>query len=416
MAVELSKKQKEEGWQIVRFGEIAKEKKTTTKDPFADGLEYYIGLEHLDSQSLRIQRKGSIAEDNPTFTKRFSPGQILFGRRRAYLKKAAVADFEGICSGDITVIEAIPGKIIPELLPFIVQSDMFFDWAVKNSAGGLSPRVKWKSLADFELPLPPHNVQEELQNSVKEIESYLSKIDTCLDSLWGNLHTICRNLFVNGAKKEKIKKEINSSYSIPASWRVCNIQELSPDKDKVLRTGPYGSSLKGEHWRSKGVPVLTIGSIGDGRVEENELLYIDQEYSNTLRHYKVKSNDIVFSRVADIGRSFLIKESQEGWVISSNLMRIRVDPQKILPKFLYYSILFSPIVLHQLKRFANSGGRLLVNSKILNEILFPVPTVEEQEQFSEISEMLVFMRDERKSKLRKIDSILLHFVLRRMEV
>src|SRR5438105_3682886 len=101
MAIELSEKQIKDGWQIVKFGEIAKEVKSTTKDPFKEGLELYVGLEHLDPQSLRIARKGIIAEDNPSFTRRFSTGQILFGKRRCYQKKAAVADFEGICSGDI---------------------------------------------------------------------------------------------------------------------------------------------------------------------------------------------------------------------------------------------------------------------------------------------------------------------------
>ena len=120
MVVELSEKQVKEGWQIVKFGEIAKEVKSTTKTPLEDGLEFYIGLDHLDPQSLRINRKGIIAEDSPSFTRRFSSGQILFGKRRCYQKKAAVADFDGICSGDIIVIEAIPEKVVPGLLPFII--------------------------------------------------------------------------------------------------------------------------------------------------------------------------------------------------------------------------------------------------------------------------------------------------------
>ncbi len=90
MALQLTDKQVQDGWQVVKFAEIAKEVRVTTKNSLKDGLEYYVGLEHIDPQSLRIQRKGRIAEDNPSFTKRFFPGQILFGRRRAYLKKAAL--------------------------------------------------------------------------------------------------------------------------------------------------------------------------------------------------------------------------------------------------------------------------------------------------------------------------------------
>ena len=106
-----------------------------------------------------------IDTDN-TFTKMFHKGQILFGRRRAYLKKAAVAEFDGICSGDITVIEAIPGKVDKNLLPFIIQNDALFDYAVSRSAGGLSPRVKWEQLSDYEFNLPPLEEQKVLADKL----------------------------------------------------------------------------------------------------------------------------------------------------------------------------------------------------------------------------------------------------------
>ena len=97
-----------------------------------------------------------------TFTKMFRKGNVLFGRRRAYLKKAAVAPFDGICSGDITVIEAIPDRILPMLLPFIIQNDELFDFAVGKSAGSLSPRVKWEHLKNYEFELPDMDKQREL--------------------------------------------------------------------------------------------------------------------------------------------------------------------------------------------------------------------------------------------------------------
>lgn len=87
---------------------------------------------------------------------------MLFGRRRAYLKKAVVAPFDGICSGDITVIEAIPNRILPELLPFVIQNDALFDFAVGKSAGSLSPRVKWEHLKTYEFELPDMAKQKEL--------------------------------------------------------------------------------------------------------------------------------------------------------------------------------------------------------------------------------------------------------------
>ncbi len=142
----------------VRLGDVAVEHKETCKNN-KNGYPI-VGLEHLIPEEITLSNwdEGS---DN-TFSKVFRKGNVLFGRRRAYLKKAAVAPFDGICSGDITVIEALPDKILPELLPFIIQNDALFDYAVGKSAGSLSPRVKWEHLQNYEFELPELSKQKEL--------------------------------------------------------------------------------------------------------------------------------------------------------------------------------------------------------------------------------------------------------------
>ena len=148
------------GWAKVKFGDVVFEPKESVKDPLAKDIKHVVGLEHIDSEDIHLRRSAGI-EKSTTFTKRFAPRDVLFGRRRAYLKKAAQADFEGICSGDITVMRA-KKSLIPGLLPFIVNNKKFFDYAITHSAGGLSPRVKFKYLADYELLLPPIEQQAEL--------------------------------------------------------------------------------------------------------------------------------------------------------------------------------------------------------------------------------------------------------------
>lgn len=146
----------------VKLGEVAREYKATVKSSV--GMPT-VGLEHLISGEILLENWDE-GKDN-TFTKSFKKGQMLFGRRRAYLKKAAVAPFDGVCSGDITVIEAIPEKMNTELLPFIIQNDLFFDYAVGKSAGSLSPRVKWESLKEYEFDLPDLNQQNDLVDLLK---------------------------------------------------------------------------------------------------------------------------------------------------------------------------------------------------------------------------------------------------------
>jgi len=150
------------GWRLVKFGDVVRLSKARSQDPLADGIERYVGLEHLEPGDLRIRSWGNVA-DGVTFTSVFRPGQVLFGKRRAYQRKVAVADLAGVCSGDIYVLETKDLQVLlPELLPFICQTDAFFDHAVGTSAGSLSPRTNWTSLADFEFALPPLDEQESL--------------------------------------------------------------------------------------------------------------------------------------------------------------------------------------------------------------------------------------------------------------
>ncbi len=149
------------GWRVVRFGDVVRNVDVNERNPREAGIERYVGLDHLDPESLHIKRWG-LVEEGTTFTRKFTPGQVLFGKRRAYQRKAAVAAFDGICSGDILVFEPSNGELIPELLPFLVQSDGFFNHALGTSAGSLSPRTKWKDLAAYEFALPPRDEQRRI--------------------------------------------------------------------------------------------------------------------------------------------------------------------------------------------------------------------------------------------------------------
>lgn len=164
----------------VCLGDVANERKENCKTN--EYNDHIVGLEHLIPQEVTLTQWAENIEN--TFTKVFHKGDVLFGRRRAYLKKAVIAPFDGICSGDITVIEAKPNKIVPELLPFIIQNDNFFDYAVEKSAGSLSPRVKWSHLQNYEFELPDLNKQRELaellwaaEETRKAYKKLLHKID-----------------------------------------------------------------------------------------------------------------------------------------------------------------------------------------------------------------------------------------------
>lgn len=157
------------GWSRVRFGDVVENVNETERAPLEAGIDRFIGLEHLVPQDLHIRSWGNVA-DGTTFTRRCRPGQVLFGKRRAYQRKVAVAEFDAVVSGDIYVLVPKDKRLLPELLPFLCMSDRFFEHAVGTSAGSLSPRTNWKSLANFEFDLPPLEQQRRLANILWAID------------------------------------------------------------------------------------------------------------------------------------------------------------------------------------------------------------------------------------------------------
>ncbi len=145
------------GWRMVRFDELA-HMVNERVDPSTTDAEIYVGLEHLDPDSLKLRRWGT-PSDVTGDKLQFHIGDVIFGRRRAYQRKLAVAEFDGICSAHAMVVRAKTETVDPKFLPFLMQSDLFMRRAIDISVGSLSPTINWTTLSIQEFPLPPKNEQ-----------------------------------------------------------------------------------------------------------------------------------------------------------------------------------------------------------------------------------------------------------------
>lgn len=192
----------------VKFGDVVKEVKINidrTNNPY----EYYVAGDHMDSEDLTIRRKGSFATDDvgPAFTRLFKPGQILYGSRRTYLKKVAVADFEGICSNTTFVLETKDESILRQrLLPFIMLTDDFTKWSISKSKGSTNPYILFSDLANYVFELPDIARQDELVELLWQAyetkESYKKMIQATDEMVKSQFIEMFKNLPVNGVIKD----------------------------------------------------------------------------------------------------------------------------------------------------------------------------------------------------------------------
>ncbi len=265
-------------WKLVKFGDVVFEPKESCKDIIAEGIEHVVGLEHIDTGDVHLRRSAS-SEESTTFTKKFQKDDVLFGRRRAYLKKAAQANFDGICSGDITIFRS-KKELSPTLLPFLVHNDKFFDYAVKHSAGGLSPRVKFKDLANYEFLLPPKAEQARLaellwamDEVVEKEKRVLEDTETILNALYSQL----RNEKPNW-EKLKIGEIMNFNYG-----------KALKESSRLAGAFPVitSSGIQGTHTdfltEGQGIVVGRKGNVG-------QVTWVDKSFWTTDTAYYITVN------------------------------------------------------------------------------------------------------------------------------
>ena len=152
----------------VKFGDVVKDVKINvdrTNNPY----ERYIAGDHMDSEDLTLRRWGHFATDDvgPAFIRIFKPGQVLYGSRRTYLKKVAVAHFEGITANTTFVLETKDDNIFAQrLLPFLMLSENFTNYSIRKSKGSTNPYVLFSDLADYEFELPSIEEQRVLADKL----------------------------------------------------------------------------------------------------------------------------------------------------------------------------------------------------------------------------------------------------------
>ena len=161
------------GWKRMAFGDFAQSigDRAEPKDAQED---IYVGLEHIDSQCLHIRRWGK-GSDVIGGKLRFSKGDIIFGKRRAYQRKLAVAEFDGICSAHALVVRANSKEVLLGFLPFLMMSARFMNRAVEISVGSLSPTINWSTLKLETFDLPPLDQQRCIAEILWAVDASLNR-------------------------------------------------------------------------------------------------------------------------------------------------------------------------------------------------------------------------------------------------
>ena len=124
----------------------------------------------------------------------------------------------------------------------------------------------------------------------------------------------------------------------PDGWRWLTIAELGHGKSDTVQTGPFGAQLHSKDYVSEGVPFILIRNMTDVGIDSRDMPNISTDDARRLQKYSLRIGDIVFSRVGRVGSCFLASHYHNGWIISGQLLRIRLSSQEICPEFLIQAL------------------------------------------------------------------------------
>lgn len=375
------------GWTRVAFGDVVRLSKARVADPEAAGIERVVGLEHIEPGDLRIRRWGDVA-DGTTFTTLFKPGQVLFGKRRAYQRKVALADFEGVCSGDIYVLEPANDRLMPELLPFLCQTDAFFDHAVGTSAGSLSPRTNWTSLASFEFLLPPIQEQARLAEAA-------SACRTALDALQD---AYAAAVVAEAAYGKSVADSLTKTAPLVAIGNVADVQ--------------YGLTVNQKRAESSHCkPYLRVANVQRGAFDLSEIKEIGTFDSDTVHELRIGDVLVVEGHAvrSEIGRAAIWQGEVPGALHQNHLIRIRASGDMI-PRYICEMINSPHGQKYFQTRAKSSSGLNTINSSVVREYRLPKPAVSEQEQVASVFQSMSVQRGNLTSRLAEARKLYAHLL------
>jgi type I restriction enzyme, S subunit len=357
------------GWKIWRFEQMAQNVNERIDRPVESGLERYVGLEHLDTGSLKIWRWGSTS-DVEKQKLLFKKGDIIFGRRNAYLRRVAVADFDGVCSAHALVLRA-KEVVLPGFLPFFMQTDQFWEAALKVSAGSMSPTINWPNIAKEEFALPSLAEQERVTNLLKSVEHCIDSTVVAADKIRLLRLSLAQDFFSS-------KNGILTPYGqIPTSWKFIPVKEVTLDSSFGPR---FSASLYNEKGNVKTIRTTDFANHGLICYESVPTAEIDPEMASK---HRLVDGDFLLSRSGEYAGMVRVfrepKDTDLLYIPAAFLIRFRLDQHRILPDFLF-ELFESPQGILIIRSLARGSAQPNISGTTFLNLKIPIPPIETQKQ------------------------------------
>ena len=347
---------------IVKFGDVVQEIKNNV-DRNNNPYEFFVAGDHMDTEELYIKRRGTFkgSDVGPAFTRIFKPGQVLYGSRRTYLKKVAMADFEGITANTTFILESKDeNKLLTRLLPFIMYSDKFTQYSISKSKGSTNPYILFKDLAAYEFNLPSLEEQKKLAETLWQIVSTMESYKKLLSKT---------DEMVKAKFVEMFGTIDNSKWMCRRLGELCKISS--------------GYAFKSDKFQNKGVPVLRIGNINSGILKKDNLVFWPDDTS--LSKYILYPGDLAMSLTGTVGKDdygniCILNDEYPKYYLNQRNAKFSDFDDKLNKLYLAYYFKL-PLVKKTLTNSNHGVRQANILNKDLENILLPLPPITLQNEY-----------------------------------
>jgi restriction endonuclease S subunit len=371
-------------WKVYRFEEFA-QNISQRVDPKLTDLDIYVGLEHLEPDSLHIKQHGSPSDVEGVKLK-FYKGDVIFGKRRAYLRKTALAEYNGICSAHAMVLRAKTDVIDEKFFPFLFQSKAFQNRAIDISVGGLSPTINWKDIAKQEFLLPPQKEQTRLAEllwAADEVVEREKEVKERLENVYKSLVFNIMNGEYNSGKKKIITmyspyQTKKNQKKVPNDWNVYCLADI------ILKT--QSGFAEGQR-DDEGIVQLRMNNVTkDCRLDKTETIKVP--INKIAKIYYIEHGDVLFNNTNSpelVGKSVIFEEINEPMVFSNHFTKLCPNSNFLTNRFLYLWLAYNYSIGLFERRCIRWVGQAAVQAENLLSLYILVPSLSDQKDIGSIT-------------------------------
>ncbi len=371
-----------------------KDRYAFTGGPFGSDLksEHYTldGIKILQLQNIgegKFIDKGitytSEEKANELISCNIYPGEIILAKMAPVARccKVPFIDERYVMCSDGIRLSVDTDKFDNEFVFQALNSKYFRDEAQSKSTGTTRARIGLNELKQIGLYVPNSlSEQRKIAEILKTVDDKIDLIDQQIKETQELKKGLMQRLLTKGIKHIEFKD--SPLGRIPKNWRVGNVETFIQNKKGAMKIGPFGSALKKDTMVPKGIKIYGQENIFVRDMNFGDR-YITHEHFESLKSCELFPGDFIISMMGTIGKCMVVPDGIEKGIMDSHLLRLQLNLDVMDTDFLKH-LFRSPLVLNQVNNLAVGGIMAGLSSKIVKNINFILPNINEQKQFAKI--------------------------------